>query len=326
MSKFTFITQSLGYDGESPNSNPVITGINRRISFNNIPVDNPQTVVNDIGPGASLTIFNGSRTLATDGSTAFSLTLSPINPTTYRLLNTAGTAPVFRTDRGINVSTIPLTLSVGQNLALTITANTGSPFTAIQVGDTVFIPGITTGDTAGPFNTLNEGFWYVLTGGTSVITVARDPSVIFSGISEVVTPSLQSQLLAFSSDNVQVGDTLNLSLGFAASALHAYLITAVTPKWVEFTSTTPLGNQTVIVPTAAGIAIYTNAKRFVSIETEQEIIYQVNGDTGMFNKVTPLIAGTGNLNGTFYKWGTVWQLVIINHSTNLSKVTVCTVE
>lgn len=329
MSFFTFITQALGYNDLPPNSNPVLTGINRRVSVNNIPVDNPQTLSGgplDLAPGTSCTVFNGSRSLTIDGTSAFSLTLSPANPTTYRLLNTGGTAPGFRTARSVPIGSVVLTLAVGANLALTITAATGTPFTAALVGDTVFIPGVSTGDPASPFNALNEGLWYVLTPGTTSIVVTRDPSQVFSGISEVVTPASNTQFQIFSSDNVQVGDTVGLIMGFASSALHAYDITAATPLWVEFTSTLPLGTQTGILPTAAGVAVYTSAKRWISIETNQEILYQFNGDTGLFNKITPIIPGDCNFSGTFHVWSTVWELVLLNRSTAVAKITVCTVE
>lgn len=326
MSSFTFITQALASDDQPVNSNPLLLGINRRVSINNIPVDNPQTLRYELAPGASWTAFNGSRTLLVDGTTAFSLSLSPANPTTYRLLNTAGAVPGFRTARSIPIANVALTLSVGANLALTITAATGSPFSAALAGDTLFIPGVSTGDPASPFNALNEGLWFVLTPGTSSIVLARNPSQVFSGISEVVTPVSNTQLQIFSSDNVQVGDTVGLSLGFATSALHAFDVTMVTSLWVEFTSVLPLGPQTGIIPTAAGIAIYTSAKRWVSIETDQEILYQLNGDSGLFNKVTPIIPGNCLLNGSFHTWSTIWELVLLNHSSAIAHLTICSVE
>lgn len=326
MSKFTLIMQLLAYDDLPNNSNPLLAGINRRPSLINIPCDNPQTLKFDLGAGLTVTSFNGTRTLGVDGTTAFSLTLSPANPSTYRLLNTGGTAPVFRTARTVPVSSVVLTLAVGANLAMTITAATGTPFSTVQVGDTLLIPGVSTGDPASPFNALNEGLWYVLTTSNTILTVSRDPSGVFSGISEVVTPAANAQFLVYSSDNVQIGDTIGLSAGFATSALHSYNVTNVTSNWVEFSSSTPLGNQTGIIPTATGLAIYTNAKRFVYIESDQEIVYQLNGDSSLVNKITPLIAGVQFQEGTFHKWGSVWQLVLINKSSNIAHLTICTVE
>lgn len=326
MSKLTFITQILGYDDLPPNSNPTLSGINRRPAFYNIPVDNPQTLKYDIAPGATVTIFNGTRTLTVDGTTTFSLTLSPANPTTYRLLSTGGTVPGFRTTRTVPVAAVALTLTVGANLAMTVTAATGTPFSTVQIGDTVLIPGVETGDPTSPFNSLNGGLWFVLTTSNTIITLSRDPSQVFSGISEVVTPASNSQFLVYSSDNVQDGDTVNLSAGFATSALHAFNITAVTPLWIEFSSATPLGNQTGILPTATGLVIYTLAKRFIFIETNQEVVFQINGDTGQFNKITPLVAGCQGQEGTFHKLATVWQLALINKATNVANLTISTAE
>jgi hypothetical protein len=95
---------------------------------------------------------------------------------------------------------------------------------------------------------------------------------------------------------------------------------------IEFTSVLPLGNQTGITPTAAGITIYILAKRWIHIETDQELVYQLNGDTGQFSRITPILPGCPGIHGTMHLWGAIWSLVLINKSSLLAKVTVCTVE
>ncbi|HVT62537.1 MAG TPA: hypothetical protein VHD33_03510 [Legionellaceae bacterium] len=326
MSTFTYITQALGYNDDPVNSNPTQSGIRRRCSVLNIDAFKPQTLEFDVAPGATKTIFSGSRTLNVDNTTTFNLTLSPLDSSTYRLTYISGTDPGFRTARSVSTSGIALTLIVNANLSLTVTAGSGTPFSAIQSGDTVFIPGTSTGDSAGPFNSLNEGFWTVLSATSTVVTMMRFPNTVFSGISEVVTPGTNTAFQAFSSDNVQIGDVVALTAAFAPGSLQSYVISSVTATFIEFSSALPLANQSDIAPAASGIAIYSSAKQWIQIESDQEVVYQLNGDTGQFNKIEPPIAGDANFVGSFHIWATIWQLVIINKSSNVANLVICTVE
>jgi hypothetical protein len=212
---------------------------------------------------------------------------------------------------------------------LTVTAGSGTPFASVQNGDTAFIPGLLTGDPAGPFNSLNTGYWVVLSATSTVLVLGRDPSVPFSGVSEgPITPSTAQQFQVFSSTGVQVGDTVDITAGFAPAAQNAYDITAVNPAWIEFRSTAPLGPQNNVMPGTAGFIIYTSAKRFVLIETDQSIVVRWNGDTGNTNRVDPLLAGDGvtSLNGSQHKFGTVYQLDIMNRSSLRATVVVSSAE
>jgi hypothetical protein len=327
MSAFTLLLKVLGYDDVPPTSNPTSSPIDYSITQANIPVDNPETRSIQVDPGASVTVFNGTRNTTINNNTAFNLSINPTTLNTYRLTHFAGNPPGFRTDRGADCSSIVLTLAVLPNLALQVTAGSGTPFASVVAGDQVFIPGVKTGDPAGPFNDLNAGLWTVLTVvSSSVIVLGRDPDAVWEGISEVVTPVASTDFQAFSATGVQIGDTVDLSAGFAASALNSYDITMVTPRWIEFFSTSPLGPQSDILPTTAGIAIYTARKRFIGIRTDQSIVLQFNGDTGTYNRVEPLLAGTPGMEGSSTKWGSVWSLTILNRSTARATVKVASAE
>lgn len=325
MSALTLILQSLAYDDVGSTSNPRQVRINRRPNVQNIPVDNPATVPVPLAPGASATVIDGVRATTLDGTSAFSLALSSLDPTRYRITWTGGTNPTFRTDRGLTLQTVALTLTVNANLTLTVSA-AGSPFSAVQNGDTVFIPGPSTGDAATLFNPLNEGFWYVLTHAAGTMTLSRAAGTVFSGATETVTPANNTQLVAFSAAGVQAGDTINLSAGFAASADHAYEVLAATATWVEFQSTAPLGPQTGVTPGAAGMVFYTSAKRFFALETDQEIVVQVNGDTGTSRHVVPWVQGDPNFVGLDMLVGPVWKLVLVNQSSVVANVLVVSAE
>jgi hypothetical protein len=207
-----------------------------------------------------------------------------------------------------------------------VTSATGTPFSSVVAGDQVFVPGASTGDAASPFNALNEGLWFVLTATSTVLTLTRAAGTVFSGASEVVTPPTNASLLAYSATGVQAGDTLSIAAGFATTSRHAYDITSVTPSWLEFTSTTPLGAESGIVPGVTGVQIYTNSKRFIMIEADQQVVVQLNGDTGSSVQVEPWLAGDDTLQGVFIKVGDVWKLVVQNVSNTNANVTVSSAE
>jgi hypothetical protein len=326
-SSLTLIGTVIAYDDVSATSNPTKLRINRSVSVNNIPVENAGTYPGlMLAPGESRVVIDGTRTTTLDNTTAFDLALSPLDPTRYRATWTGGTDPTLRTARVVSTNTKQLTLSVAANLTLTVTDSVHSPFGAVQVGDQVFIPGTTTGDTAGPFNMMNEGLWYVLTASAAAITLTRAPGTVFSGIPEVVTPSSDDQFLVFSAVGVQVGDTVDISAGFAATSRHAYEIVSVTSKWIEFTSTIPLGSESGVTPDAAGFIVYTAAKRFLWLETDQEIAVRLNGDTGNTNRVTPWLAGDPTLIGRYEKVGIAWKVEIANLSNTTANVLLASAE
>lgn len=326
MSALTLILQALAYDDEPATSNPRQVRINRRPSVFNIPVDNPGTIPAPIPPGGTLTVIDGVRATTLDNTSAFSLASSVYDPSRYRVTWTGGTNPTFRTDRGLTLSTVPLTLTANANLTLTVSAGGGTPFAAVQDGDTAFVPGTATGDTASPFNALNVGYWYVLSHTNTSMTLKRADGTVFSGISETVTPSTNTQLVVFSSAGVQVGDTVDISAGFASAAQHSYEVLAATSTWVEFQSTAPLGPQTGVTPTATGMIFYTSAKRFFAVESDQEIVVQTNGDTGHTRRIEPWVPGDKNFVGFTAHVGPTWKLVLVNLSSVVANVLVYTAE
>lgn len=326
MSTLTISSAIVAYDDLGANSNPSRVPINWKRTIAALPCYNPSTEKHPVDAQGTKTIIDGTRSTAIDGTSAFSLTLSPLNPTRYVLTNTGGTAPAFRTARSVPVASVALTLTVGANQTLTVAAGAGTPFAAVIVGDEVFVPGVSTGDPTSPFNVLNLGYWTVLTRSNTSLTLSRLSGETFEGISEVVTPAVNTDFQVFSAAGVQVGDTVDLSAGFSATALRAYELIAVTASRIEFLSTAPLGEETGILPTATGMIVYTAAKRFVSIETDQEVVVRLNGDAGNSNRATPWIAANESFPGKFEITGPVWKLVLVNRSNVFATVVVMSVE
>lgn len=322
-SQLSIISHLLAFGDASASSNPKLRYLDWQTCYENISVQNMQSKTYLLDPAEDRVIFSGARTLTVDGTTAFGLTLNPLFDGVYRMTNTAGAAPGFRTDRALTLIGNQVTATVNNNVTMqfSLSPSTLVSFAAVHVGDTVFIPGLTTGDAAGPFNTLNEGFWVVL----AVVAVSsianiglvcqRPAGVSFQGVSEVVpmaNVTSNSQFQAFSSGPVQVGDTLELSAGFSVVSQQAYQISNVTPKWIEFLSSTPIPLETGILPTAAGINIYTNAQNFVRVEADQLAYVKINSGSNI-----PLVPrAVGDINGRGYieLWGNIWQLEVVNRN------------
>ena len=328
MSTLTLVSKVLAYDDETSSSNPSLKAVEWCRSTPNIEVQDPQSKIHTLDPNSSTTVFDGTRATSIDGTSTFGLGLSVLDPSRYRLTYSSGTAPAFRTDRAINLSTLGVTFTVNSNLSVTVTTTGVTPFSAVQNGDVFFIPGISTGDAASPFNSLNLGYWTVLSiaGGGASITISRIPGATFEGITETVTVATAYQAQAYSTSGVQPGDFIQIVAGFSITSRRSYAIVAVNPSWVEFVSTLPIGAETGIIPGVGGLIFYTNAKRYLYVETNQECTVQINGDAGSSCTIQPWIPGDPCHVGKFEIVGSVWKTVLVNKAPVASKTLVITVE
>lgn len=315
------------YDDATASNNPFQRHVDWRRTTAVVTVNNPLTEKYTIPPDSSKTIFSGTRTILTDGTSAFSIALNPTSTSLYRITNTGGTAPAFRTSRGLTLSGSTITIVVNNNASATFTVSGGGNFTGVVVGDQVFIPTLLTGDSAGPFNATNGGFWTVIAATSSVLTMVRLPGDSFEAAAEAVALTTNAQFIAFSSAGVQVGDTLEISAGFSVVTQKSFIVSAVTNSWVEFVSTEALPLEAGILPTASGMVFYSSAKRYVKIEVDQESVARFNGDTGNTCRLSPRVAGDRDGVGPFSKWGPTWSLVIVNRSrTSSLNVVIITAE
>lgn len=324
----TIITQTLGY------SDPDLTGANNDPKKKNVDWGNQITVTAknisnqpySVDPGASLTLYNNARTITADATTQWTLALSTLSSNRYRFTVSGGTAAGLRTDRSLAMSTKSVTVTVNANQTATFAA-TATTFSAVQVGDTLWIPGTTTGDTAGPFDPTNEGAWTVLSvaGDGSNFQASRGTNT-FSGLSQTVTVTANAQFDVFSGAGVQIGDGVYVSAGFSSVVQRGYTVVQVTPTWFEVTSTATLPVSAIATPGATGIQFYQTAKRYIEIWADQECVVRLNGDTTDNNKVSPWQAGDITQAGSFAKAGIAWQAVVVNKSTATLNINVILAE
>lgn len=315
----------VAYGDSTINSNPKRRYVDWTRTQQNWPVINPKSEQFSVDPNSSLVIFTGQRTILADGTTAWTVTSSSLDPTRFRFTWTGGTAPALRTDRAITLNTLALAIAINVNGSASFTLTAGSWGTT-AVGDTLFLPGTSTGDTAGPFSVLNEGYWTVLSVQGLVVTATRPTGTTFQGATETKTVTSNAQVQTFSGAGVQVTDKVELSAGFSAGSLRTYPVVAINPKWFEVTSTIPVALDSAIVPGATGLSFYKFSKQYTRVEADQECAIQANGDTGQTNRVVPFIAGDVDNTGWTERWGPCWSLTVVNRTSSVLNIVVISCE
>lgn len=327
MATLQLYSLTVAHGDTTASSTPAMKFVDWKRALANVAVQNPKSESLAIPPGVERLVFDGSRTLTVDGTSAFDIALSTLSPDLYRLTHTAGAAPGFRTARTPAVAGKTLTLTAQANGAL-LAASTAGAFTGLQVGDEVFVPGLMTGDSSSPFNAINQGRWAVLgvAGDGSSATLVRPAGMDFQGFSESVLVASADQFLAYGADGVQEGDSLDLSAGFGAAAQRSFEVAGVTSKWIEFRSSSPLAPEAGVLPGAAGLKVYSASKRFLRIEADQECVVKLNGDAGSSVRLSPWLAGDPEQIAEFTKVGPSWSLRILNRSAQTLHVNVISAE
>jgi hypothetical protein len=317
------VTKIIAFADAVINSNPRLRNVDWQRDLSGIAVADPKSEGHRILAGSSKLIFDGTRATTLDGTTAFSVSLLPVDGASrYRFTWTGGTNPTLRTGRSLTPTGISFTLTANANATLSVV--TGSAvFGSVVAGDFVFIPHTTTGDSANVFSVVNAGYWQVLAvTSTTNITLIRLAGESFEGVTETVTPVSNSQFVAFSAAGVQVGDSVDITAGFSSSTQKTFIVASVTDSFFEVVSSAPLPNETGILPTAAGMIFYTDTKTFLYIEASQDICVRVNGDNGNSQRVGPVDASDPSKPGIYMRHGPTWSLTIVNRSSLPVDITV----
>lgn len=308
----------LAYDDQPESRNPRLKRIDWRPQFFQLQVELPQQTPYSVPPGQTVTVFDASRTLLSDGTTQYSLAGSTLGGGRYRLAWTGtGTAPAFRVDRALNLAPGTISLVANANSTVTVTHTGGAVFGSVVSGDTVFVRGASTGD-AVKFNTLNEGYWTVLSAAASTLILGRPTGSVYQAATEDVVLDDDQQFIAYAPSGVEVGDTIDIVSGFAAASRRAYQVLAVTARWVEFVSTIPLAEETVTAGT--GIVAYAAPMQFVYVETDQELGVRINDAATDYARVEPLRPGKSS--GIYMQSGTIFKVVLHSRSTATAIATV----
>lgn len=320
MSLISLFSRIYAYGDAGAISNPTLRHFDWSRKVEGQTIDRATSETFEIPPGETLELFSGVRSLGVDGTTAFDISINAQKPGVYRVTAVSGTAPGFRTSRALALNGEVVTVTINNNATarFALSSISAGTFAAVNVGDVVFVPSVATGDGASPFSALNGGFWSVIGKGpvsavpNKALTLVRLAGEEFEGAAEVVTLTSNNQLTAHSAAGVQVGDKVDISAGFSSVSWQTYEISAVTPSWIEFTSGANLPLESSIIPGAAGITVYTHAKRFLRVEVDREAVARLNGSTDNSCRLSPVIAGDAENAGWFESWGTTFSLSIVN--------------
>lgn len=325
-STLTLLSKTVAYkDQGGPSNQPLQKHFDWTRSMV-LQVEAPKANAETIPSGGAYTFFSGTVGTSIDGTTGLSVTRSPLDPTRFRFTWSGGTAPVFRSTVGLTLSTRQVTVAVQSDATVTMTLDAGT-WGSLAEGNEVFIPGTTTGDSVGPFSALNEGWWTVLAVlSPTAIQVARRTGAVFSGTSETVTVASDSQVLGLLTNGVAEGDGVDISAGFSASTRRTFVVEAVTNSWFEVVSTVALPLETGKTPGATGMVFFTAAKRFLGVETDQEVSLRINGMTTDHLRIGPLDPADTESPGEARLTGPVWSLTVVNRSAQAANVTIFTAE
>lgn len=322
MSKLSLSIYLNAYSDPSSSNAPGLNNFKWARDLNSLIVSNPTNVAATLAPGETRALFSGVRTLAQDGTTQYSISLKPLSTNTYILANVAGTAPDFRTPRstGADATTQVTSVTNGPIVTFSSTGGTAFNFAAVQIGDYVTIGNL--------FNVLNQGTFKIIAKTATSFTVENGVAVNEGPIT--LGAGFASQIAIFSAAGVQVGDTLVISGGFSQASWGSYEVTAVYAESVEFSSLALLPTEGPI--TTQSIAIYSNAKSLIYLESDSKLDVIVNGVT--VGSIEPFIVSNAAqpslppavIPGPFMLKSTVYSLSVTNNGISPANIFFAAVE
>lgn len=315
---------AIAYKDNKPSNNPLMRAFDYTIKLLGNAVNLPKSNDYTIAPGEVRNIFNGTRTTAIDGTTAFDVSQPDPSVNVYRFTNSGGTAPVLRTDRVPavdNTSQFSVTVN-GPLMTITNTGGTALDTTNVVVGDQLLL-GLGSG-----FNPANCGQFTIIAKSSNSLTVQN-----LNAAAETVTVADFTQFFVYSngggnSNQIQIGDKAIIAAGFSQVTWGTYDVTQVTPTYFEIAVAAPNGLplETGIMPGTSGLIFYSAAKRFVMVQAQQKCSIRCNSDVSDNNVVEPVEADNPERPGVFLKQGTVYSLSINNLSLEPLQVTVSSAE
>ena len=317
------IMQFLAYSDPAVTEAPSQKNFDWTRKIYSIPVTNPQSDTEVIEPGGSMVLFNGTKPTSLNGTSVLAIELLPDVPSGYRIKVTSGPAG-FRTDR--NAGALAACQVTVNNSAVVTFDFTGFDSSIITVGDIMRIKGQVTSDT-GPFafNPLNAGEWKVIGKAGSKVSCVRPVGEPFSAVTETVTTA-GTDVRFYSASGIQKEDKVSITGTFSPVSQKVYVITDVTPDTFDVVSTDPIPLEDTLTYAPGSLTFYTESKRMVEIEADQDCVVRFNGSTDDSVKLTPIKVSDTALPGFISKWGDTYTCEVVNKSVNPLTIKFLTVE
>lgn len=311
--KFNFLIYLNAFKDLAPTNNPDLSFFKWTRQGQGISASKPQSVEFCLAPGETRQLFAGQRTLTSDLTSVFSISLKTNTTNTYVIRNTAGTSPSFRTLRAISSdATTQVGLTVAGNLAtITSIGGTSFNFSSTQVGDEVLV--------GSQFSVGNQGRFKVLAKTSNSITVENSNA---TAESVLLGAGFADQVRVYSASGVQIGDKIRLGSGFNTISQRTFEVTGVQDNLVEIYSSDTLPPETGL--TNPSITIYAFAKKLVYLETDKKVSVEVNGIQE--SNLEPFIEATNSLPGVFLKRSTIWSMAITNTGTEMATLYFASIE
>lgn len=311
MAKLNFLVYLNTYSDIQSTNNPSLNTFKRTRDLNSFPVENPIGFEFTLAPGETKILFDGTRTLTQDITTQYSIALTPFETSSYRLSWSGGTAPHFRTPRTSGADATTAVTVTTNGPVVTFTSTGGTNFSLISggvvVGDYVRIGNL--------FNQLNQGEWKIISRNANSFSVVNE-----SGANEgpiVLGSGFATQVQIYSAAGVQIGDTLQITGGFSLVTQGSYIVIGVSDSFIDFSTTSVLPIEGPI--TTEAIAVYSDAKRLVYLESDQHVNMILNSISG--DEINPLIDSSGNvIPGIFMRTSIVYSMSVTNSSTDTASL------
>jgi hypothetical protein len=307
------INSLLAYSDPQVTDNPQQQAFNFVRKLPNLCVTNPSSDAKVIAPGGSLTLFDGSVPTLLDNTSVIAIQLLPGQTSNYRVSVTSGPAS-FRTARATSgVTSVTVTTN---NNAIAVFDFGAATITGLVVGDILRISGAALNDT-GPFafSPTNSGLWTVIGIAGGAISCIRPIGQAFSGVAQTVTPN-PSDYKFYSAAGIQNGSSIYITGTLSPQSRRAYLVQNVTPTTFDIMSAVPLPNEFGLSYSPGSFVFYTNAKRYLYLEVDQDAAILPNGASQSSDIVNPFQPGSDQYVGFYSKTGITYSATVVNLSVN----------
>ena len=309
MSKFKLQVYLNSYSDAASSNEPNLNHFKWLRDVAGIQVSDPKSLSCTIAPLSQTDIFSGTVALDQDLTTRYDLALQPGTSNYYTITHVLGQIPNFRQRRDIGIDeTSELTIEKsGATAVVTFTNGQLPDLTSVQVGD-VFL-------NRSYGSALNQGQFKILSKTANSLTLQAP-----NAIDDLLTLDMDfmSDLKIFSATGVQKGDKVVINSGFSSASFGTYEIFSVEDDRITFFSTKTIPAESSI---QSAIIVYSNAKRFLYIESQTPITAIVNGQE---MPIAPLTAQKDH--GILLVTNTCYSLSIKNDSFNPAIIFIASAE
>ena len=307
------ITHILAYDNKTVTDNPIRRYADWARRMFNLPIQEPVSSHIELEPTTSKVIFDGSRPHGLmAGVSLVTLLLLDSKKSKYRLLT--GEADAFRASRSVS-GLDDCQVTVNNNSVVVFDFGAAN-LSTVQVGDIMRIKTkLLYDEQPFAFNPLNGGYWKILSVGAGQVQAVRPKGQAFSAVNEIVS-AVVDDVEFFSSQGIQAGDKVKISGTLSSVSHRIYNVSDVNPQYIDLISSQPLPEEEDVAYEADSIVFYTQAKKLLYIESDQELVVRINGDTSENVTIIPAIVGDPNAPAYFHMWGEIYKLELLNKSVN----------